>query len=168
MSKNNKYQYFVEGPTEKKLIDTFKKTKEMILPGTVSVRNVVQEEIPDTMIRNMGNSTIVILVFDTDRGNTTVLNKNIQKLRRCSNVREIWCVPQVENLEEELVRSTNIRNIKELLGSRSEGDFKRDFLREKNLLDKMNKHNFDYSLLWSSKPKDQFSDIVNEGYKVKK
>ena len=77
----------------------------------------------------------------------------------------IWCVTQVENLEDELKRSTDIKEIRELTGSKSNSDFKRDWLREKRLIEKLFKHSFKYALFWATQPGEPYLDIENCGYK---
>ncbi len=119
MSRNEKYQFFVEGECEKKLIDELKKQQTMIVSGRVNVFNVTQNELPNALLANLSNRTVVILVFDTDRQDAITLRKNIQKLRKYRNVKDIWCVMQVRNLEDELVSATDVREIKELFDCKS-------------------------------------------------
>ena len=69
------------------------------------------------MSLKMGTS--VVLVFDTDTGNIDILRENIQFLRKEQNIKEVICITQVKNLEDELIRSCDIRQIKELTGSKS-------------------------------------------------
>ena len=72
-----------------------------------------------------------------------------------------------ENLEDEMIRSTDIKEIKELLGTPSNKEFKHSMLIEKNLIDKLRNYHFDYSLFWATQPKGAFSIILNDGYRVK-
>ena len=62
-----------------------------------------------------------------------MLKENIKILNKCPEVNKVICIPQVNNLEDELIRSCNIKQIKELLGSRSNKDYKHDLIAEKNL-----------------------------------
>jgi len=110
---------------------------------------------------------LVVLVFDTDTGNTEILNRNILKLKRCPSVSEVVLIPQVPKLELELVRSCNIKQIKELLNSRSDSDFKRDVIRVTNLSKKLKEHNFDINLFWNKKPGSPYQNIDNQADKVK-
>lgn len=167
MKQNVKYQYFVEGETEKKLVDELKKAGGLILPGTVSKLNVKQKLLGSARLANLAENTVVILIFDTDTKDLEVLRKNIQILKESRNVRKVWCVMQVENLEDELVRATEIHEIKDLIGCKSNSDFKRDWLREKHLLEKLQRHGFRFSLFWASQPQGVYSDIENCGYRVK-
>ena len=167
MSRNEKYQFFVEGECEKKLIDELKKQQTMIVSGRVNVFNVTQNELPNALLANLSNRTVVILVFDTDRQDAITLRKNIQKLRKYRNVKDIWCVMQVRNLEDELVSATDVREIKELFDCKSNSDFKRDFLKEKKLMEKLKRHSFNFGLFWNKKPSGVFSEFENCGNRVK-
>ncbi len=112
--------------------------------------------------------TIVILVFDTDTGKLGFLKSNIELLNRSKRVKEVWCVTQCDNLEDELIRSTDIHEIKELLGSRSNKEFKHDFMCEKRLFRKMQEHNFEYSKLWLGQAKAPYDFIENQGKRIKR
>ena len=156
MSNTRRYQYFVEGETEKKLIEELKKERTLILSGTVNVHNVIEKRFNNAIITNLHNNTIVILVFDTDKKETGILEENIRLLKKNRRVKEIWCVMQVENLEEELIRSTDIKEVKELIGCRSKKDFKRDFLKEKRLMTKLKEHNFSIEKIWTTQPSEEY------------
>lgn len=167
MSSNRKYHYFVEGETEKKLIEELKKEQNLIVSGAVNVFNVVEKRFSNAIITNLQNNTIAILVFDTDKKTTGILVENIRLLKRCRSIREVWCVMQVEDLEDELVRSTDIKQIKDLIGCRSNRDFKRDFLKEKRVMLKLKEHNFTIERMWSTKPSEEYRDFQNMGSKIK-
>ena len=139
----------------------------MILSGSVNILNVKQKELPSSILANLSSNTTVILIFDTDTKNTEILHRNIETLRKCRNVRSVWCVTQVENLEDELIRSTDIKEIRELTGSKSNSDFKRDWIREKRLIEKLNRRGFNYALFWATQPGEAYADIENCGYKIK-
>ena len=104
MSRAVRYQYFVEGKTEKRLIEELKRVGKMIRSGNVNVINVMQKKLPNHVLTNLVENTIVILVFDTDIKTTEILTENITRLKKCRGVKDIWCVMQVENLEDELIR----------------------------------------------------------------
>lgn len=160
-------QYYVEGPDDKKVIDTLKTKMELVKPGKVDVLNVVTEKITDLRLRTLSPGTMVVLVFDVDAGSRDILNTNIQKLKNCQAVTEVVTIPQVPRLEIELVRSCNIRQIKELLNSRSNDDFKRDVMRVTNLDAKLREHQFDIDQFWSATPIPPYQDIPNQAAKVK-
>lgn len=160
-------QYYVEGDDEKKIIDVLKTDLGVIRPGKVQKLNVVEQEITDIRLRTLNRATMVVLVFDTDTGNVDMLKKNIKILEECPSVSEIVLIPQVANLEEELVHSCNIRKIEELLNSKSRGHFKRDLIGVTNLGKKLREHQFDIKLFWNRRPTSPYQDIENQAAKVK-
>lgn len=159
--------YYVEGEDEEKLLSVLKTDMQLITPGKIEKLNVVQKSITNARLMQLRNNTTVVLVFDTDTKSTDILLKNIALLKRCPSVKQIICIPQVQNLEDELIRCCDIRQIKELLGSKSNSEFKHDLLAERNLKGKLLQHKFDINLFWSSQPQNAFRTIKNEGFKVK-
>ena len=137
MAKSKYYHYFVEGETERKLIDILKTEYQVIEPGKIDIFNVVEEEISIRRTMGLKRGTMVILVFDTDTNNIGYLEKNIAFLKKQSNIYKVICLMQVKNLEDELIKSCNIREIKELTRSRTNSDFKRDMLRQNNFKNKL-------------------------------
>ena len=160
-------QYYVEGDDDKKVIDTLKTQMGLVKPGKVQVLNVVAEEITDLRLRALSPGTMVVLVFDTDAGNRDILDTNIQKIKDCKAVTEVVTIPQVPKLEVELVRSCNIKQIKELLNSKTNEEFKRDVLRVTNLEAKLREHMFNIDRFWSATPTQPYQNIPNEAAKVK-
>ena len=63
-----------------------------------------------------------VLLFDTDNDGEGMLKKNIEKLRELPNIRDVICIPQVKNLEDELCYSCQLRDIRELTNSKSKSD----------------------------------------------
>lgn len=51
--------------------------------------------------------------------------------------------------------------------SRSKADFKRDFIREHNLKQKLIAHGFEINKLWCKEPPTPYDKIKNESYIVK-
>jgi len=165
--KNMSIQYYVEGDDEKKLVSVLKSNMGVIKPGKVQKLNVLQNLITDLSLRTLKNSTVVVLIFDTDTKQVEILNQNIQKLEKCRFVSAIVTIPQVPNLERELVRSCNIRNITELLNSRSRKDFKRDLIHVSNLEHKLIEHEFDLSVFWTQQPEQPYQNIINNSEEIK-
>lgn len=165
--KNERFQYYVEGPDDKKVVDTLKTKMGLIKPGKVDVLNVVTEKITEMRLRTLSPGTTVVLVFDTDAGNRDILEMNLQILKKSSRVKEVILIPQVSKLEEELVRSCDIRQIKELLDSKTNEEFKRDVLRVTNLDAKLKQHKFDIKSFWATVPVHPYQDIPNQSEKVK-
>ncbi len=160
-------QYYVEGDDELKLINTLKKDLAVILPGKVHKLNVVERIIPDARLMTIPPQTIVVLVFDTDTNQVNILNRNIEKLNKCSYVSKVVTIPQINNLEDELICSCDIRQIKDLLGSKSNSEFKSDLIRVTNLANKLLAHHFDIKKFWNGTPKSPYQDIENLSHCVK-
>lgn len=163
----NIYQYFVEGQDEEKLINVLKTDMQLIVPGKVQKFNVVQEKFTPPRLLTLKPGTTVILVFDTDTGNLSILKENISILQRCKNIKAVWCVTQVRNLEDELKRSCKIKQIKELLDSKSNSEYKHDLIIEKRLSHKLEKHHFNFQKFWCTQDENEFCTIKNDADKVK-
>ena len=159
--------YYVEGDDEKKLLDVLKTDLRLIKPGKIQKLNVTTQEITAARLRTLSRDTMVVLVFDTDAGNVEILKSNIKTLENCKAVSDIVIVPQVPNLEGELVQSCDIRNIKELLNSKTNGEFKSDIMSVSNLAKKLQDHKFDIQVFWSGIPTGSYQNINNQAVKVK-
>ena len=160
--RKNIIQYYVEGEDDKKVIDTLKTEMGLIKPGKVQVLNVVTEEITDLRLRALSPGTTVVLVFDVDAGSVDILNRNVTKLN--SNV---VTIPQVANLEEEILRSCDIGRIEDLLNSKSRRDFKSDLLRVTNLAAKLKEHHFNFDQFWTAAPTPSYQSIPNQSSQIK-
>lgn len=167
MMKSKFVQYYVEGEDEEKLINVLKTDLGVIRPGKVQKLNVIEHTLTNAILMTLRPKTMVVLVFDTDTGKTDILNKNLEKLKKCSVISEIITIPQVSNLEDELVRSCDIKKITELLGSKSIKEFKADFIRVKNLPQKLKEHRFNIKKLWCEQPSHPYQDIINQSEKIK-
>lgn len=165
--RNRNVLYFVEGDDEKKLVNTLKTSMGLICPGKVQKLNVIECKITDLHLRPLAKGTVVVLVFDTDTGNTGRLDKNIEKLKSCSAVSSVVTIPQVPNLEGELVRSCNIKVITELLNSKSPKEYKSDLIRVSNLDQKLKEHQFNINAFWNEKPKPPYHLIENQSTIIK-
>ncbi len=168
MKKNATIQYYVEGEDERKLLNVLKTDMQLIYPGKVDVLNVVCEKLTAARLLSLKPNTVVVLIFDTDAFDDTILKKNIEALGKCSNVKEVLTIPQVSNLEDELVRSCNIKDIKELLNSKSKKEFKADLIKTTNLAAKLNQKGFDIKKLWTGSGYKSYADIANMAYEVKR
>lgn len=76
MKSGKRYQYFVEGQCEQKLVAALKEQRNLIVPGKISVFNVIQEVLTQMRLRTLAGNTIVILVFDTDKKENAILEQN--------------------------------------------------------------------------------------------
>lgn len=103
MSKNI-YHFFVEGEGERAIINTLKTELQCIQAGKVDVFNVIQNKLNKNILMKLKPGTIVILVFDTDKDETDILDYNLRFLKKQSNVKKVIIIPEVKNLEDELVR----------------------------------------------------------------
>lgn len=159
--------YYVEGEDEGKLIEVLKTHLRVIKPGKVQKINVTQQKITEARLRIIKPNTMVVLIFDTDTNNLDILKENLKTLKSCATVSEIVTIPQFHNLEEELIRSCNIKNITELLNSKSKTEFKSDFIHVSNLDKKLKEHDFNIDLLWSKKPECPYNEILNQSKKIK-
>ena len=72
---NNKCIYYVEGPCEQQLIAALKETPARLIPGKVKVFNVVQNLIPKSQMLSIQAGTTVVLVFDTDVSQISILKR---------------------------------------------------------------------------------------------
>lgn len=167
MSRNIRYHYYVEGPCEKKLIDELKKV-QAVISGQVNVFNATQEEFTAQRLRVLSTNTIAVIVLDTDVGNYEILSKNLRILKSNRNIKDVWLVFQVENLEKELLRATDVKEIKDLIGAKTNSEFKTNFINEKNLLSKLIHHSFNYSLIWATAPNGIYKSFKNDGYRIKR
>ena len=166
--KRIKIQYYVEGECEKKLLEALKEQNDLILPGKIEVFNVVNKELTDMYLRLLSEKTTVVFLFDTDIEKTDILRKNISKVKKNGRIRDLWLVIQVKNLEDELLRSTVVRHVQDLVGCSTEKEFKHAFIVEKNLFEKLNNHGFDLSKMWIKTPNKPFDDLWNDGSRIKK
>ena len=106
--------------------------------------------------------------IDLDLYKADILDENIKIIKNSNNVRDIICIPQIKNLEDELIYSTNITKIIDLLESKSKKDFKNDFNNCKNLIKKLEDKEFKVSKIWSREAVDIFKKYKNEAIKIKK
>lgn len=164
-AKNYNYLYYVEGEDDEAIVKALK--NKYIISGKILCFNVVEKEISTLKLRTIKENTVIILVFDVDTNNINTITKNIEVLKKCKNVKEIILIPQVENLEDELIRSTSIRKIKELTNSKSTTDFKRDLLKATNTLKLLENKKFDINKFWIKIPNNNFKKFENMSYKIK-
>lgn len=165
---NNIYHYYVEGDDEKKVVDTLKTSMQLIISGKVDVFNVIERKFTRNQIMRLKQGTIVVLVFDTDTNKIDVLLENIRFLKKQSIIKKVICIPQVKNLEQELIESCNIKQIKELTGSKSNSNYKHDLIQHKNLSNVLKLHGFNIENFWCKEPSYPFDIIKNESSLIKK
>ena len=170
--KLGQYHYYVEGENERVLVEILSKCKDekfnVIRPGKIDVFNVVEREIKSTHMLNLKDNTVVVLVFDTDTKSRAILDKNTKFLEKHKKIKDVILIPQVYNLEDELIRSCNIKNILQLLGSKSKKEFKSDFNKVNNLNEYLIKAEFTFNKLWRKNTNGVFAGIKNGIHKIEK
>ncbi|WP_067139494.1 hypothetical protein [Oceanivirga salmonicida] len=88
------------------------------------------------------------------------------KLKKSKNVNDIIAITQVKYFEDEIVYSTNINNIKDLLNSKSNKDFKKDFIKCNNVLTKLKDKDFSIIKFWSRED-SYFAKYKNRAEEIK-
>lgn len=162
------YHYYVEGEDEKKLFDVLKKDLCCIESGKVDKMNVIQTKFTAARIRPLKQDTIVVLVYDTDvENNMDILQYNVKFLNNQKGIKEVICIPQVNNLEDELLRGCKIKNIIELTKSISKSNYKNDFISCTNLGARLKACEFDISKMWNQIPTNEFKCFGNQAEKIK-
>ena len=168
MKKNVNYHYYVEGENEKSLLDVLKSELKCIESGKVEKFNVIQNRFTVARMRPLKNGEVIVLVYDTDvETNTEILKYNIDFLKKQSGIKEIVCIPQIKNLEDELKRSCKIKYIGELTNSKTTTDYKRDLISCTNLGVRLKKCDFDISKMWKQLPINSFQQFGNDAEKIK-
>lgn len=165
MGKN--YQYYVEGEDEEKIVKVLKTELRLIEPGKIEKINVVSEQFTNLRVMSLKMGTVVVLVFDTDAGNIDILKKNIEFLKKQKSIKKVLCITQVKCLEDELKRSCNIKDVKELTGSKSNSDFKHDMRKEKAFGKKLEKKGFDMKKFWIQTDNGIYKEIQNNSNEIK-
>lgn len=162
------YHYFVEGQNEEKIVQILKTDLQFIVPGKVQVFNVIEQKLTKLRLMSLKSGTTVILIFDTDTKNVSTLIENIEFLKKEAMIKEVLCITQVKNLEDELIRSCDIKQIRDLTGSKSNSDYKRDMLKDHSFMKKLEKHKFDICKFWNKVDEVYKSkNIGNDAYKIK-
>ena len=143
-----KIQYYVEGECEKKLIDEIKKSPYyQIRAGKVTVFNFINNEIENDRIALLDPKTIIILVYDIDIDSIDILYRNVKKLETMKF--KVVHIQSIRNFEDEIVYSTSLNDINDMFNTQSKKEFKKEFLRQKDLMSKLKKVNFDHKLIWT-------------------
>lgn len=168
MRRKGIYQYYVEGEDEKSVVNVLKRELGCIESGRVETFNVVQNKITTTRIRTLRQGTSVVLVYDTDvEANVKILEQNIEFLKRQSAVKEVICIPQVRDLEDELTSACDVKCFTELTKSGSKKDFKRDLISCTNLGQRLNNCGFDVLKFWNKILQNRFTKFGNGSDRIK-
>ena len=113
------------------------------------------------------------MVFDTDvEINLDTVKRNIDNIKKyCQNVKIIYLL-QVKNLEDELVRCTDVKSVLELTKSKSVSNFKADFrkMKEAECRNALERHKIDVDCLWTTAAPGEFdfaernSNLIKQHY----
>lgn len=154
------YHYFVEGECEEALLKALMHSSECeydICLGKIEVLNVICEKISRSKALTLKKGTTAVFVFDTDVAKTDVLEENIEIVTSVT-YKEVILVQSCKTLEDELVYSCdNISNINKLLNTEGKEDFKKKFIKHKDLVSRLISAGFRPEKLWSRKPPNAFS-----------
>lgn len=166
---NNKCIYYVEGPCEQQLVAALKENPAKLIPGKIKVYNVVQNLIPKSQLLSIQCGTTIVLVFDTDVEQTTNLKKNLERLRKYCGRLYIVYLPQVLNLEDELVRCTDVQNVVDLTRSNGVRNFKTDFckLKVKDCRAMLERYGLKTERLWTTKVSEAFAFVESNSNRIK-
>lgn len=166
---NKNCLYYAEGENDLKLLNSLKINPARITPGKTKKLNVIQNLIPKSVLISIKPGTTVAFTFDTDVMNTDILKKNISNIKKyCQKVKIVYLM-QVKNLEDELIRCTDINNIQELTRSRSLNNYKSDFnkMSDKDCRNLLERHKINVNKLWSSIPPSRFNFLPANSDEIK-
>ena len=151
--------YYVEGKCEETLIKALKEAPAYIREGRVKVFNPIEKVLPNSELMRIPAGAMVVFAFDTDIPQTDFLLINIRNLKKYVRNVTVVLLPQVMNLEDELKRCTDVRNVMELTKSKSASDFKRDFCRLTNCRQVLEAHQIDVQRIWETPVPEGFSVV---------
>lgn len=166
------FLYLVEGETEKLLIDAIK--NKYLQAGKVEVINITEKLIKESLLRTIKVNTTLILVFDTDilgedgKNHVCKIKENIQRIKKYN--KKIISIPQYRNFEDEMLFSTNLKNLKDFFKTKSDSEFKSNFLdlkKEAHVISKLTEWKFDIKKLWSRDTKGIYQEFPNDALKIK-
>lgn len=109
----------------------------------------------------------MVFVFDTDKEITDKLQKSIEQVKKHCPQSKIVFLIQVKNLEDELVRSTDVKKVTELTQSQSVSNFKTAFCKMKDLRELLERHQIDVSKLWTTNPPEVFAFVPQNSELIK-
>lgn len=163
--------YYCEGEDDQKLIDALKSSPSKIQPGKSKKLNVVQNLIPKSILLGIKPDTNVVLIFDTDvTTNLDVVKKNIENIKKYCRGVKIINLLQVKNLEDELVRCTDVKSVLELTKNKSLSNFKADFRKMKNeqCRNMLDRHKINVDRLWTTKASGEFEFAERNSSAIKR
>ena len=164
-------RYFVEGECELKMLTALMKEAPcLVRPGKIEVFNMVGTRLSSMRAKTIRRGTKVILVYDIDSNRVETLDLNLRILSRYAYIspEKIVHVQSIRCFEDEVVRSTSLRNINACFGTQGKEEFKRRFIAHKNVMGKLADIGFDIGKLWCSEcpPDSCFSKYKNAGRNI--
>lgn len=141
-----KIQYLVEGENEQVIINAIK--GEFIISGKVRIFNCLEKDV-SLLVRTI-KQTECIIVIDIDvlsDAHKKCLITNVKKLQEYRKKVTIIC--QNRNLEEELIRASNLNNILNMYNVETIDKHKSMLNKDRDVRSTLNMIDFDYSLFWN-------------------
>lgn len=159
--------YFCEGPCEEALIKALQKEPALVAAGRPRTFNVIQNVIPNSILLQIKQGTTVVFVFDTDKEITDKLQKSMEQVKKHCPQSKIVFLVQVKDLEDELVRSTDVKKVTDLTQSQSVSNFKTAFCKTKDLRELLERHQIDVGKLWATTPPEVFAFLPRNSELIK-
>ena len=159
--------YFVEGQCEEKLINALKREPSLVQPGKCKVFNPISAKLTPNDFISIPIGSVIVFVFDTDVANADILRHNLKMIKKYGPRCEAVLVPQVKNIEDELLRATIAKKIEDLTKSKSLSNFKTDFCSLKNCRAVLENHKLNMQELWSKNPDGVFEEYPQQSSKIK-
>ena len=168
---SSKYLYFVEGECEKKFLKSFMYRDDYEFePGKVEVFNFINSKMSKPQARAIRKGTKIVIVFDIDVKNISILDENVKLLNEVAEVpdKDLIFVPSIKTFEDELIYSCEkLNNINEMFKTQGLSEFKRNFIKCNNIVSKLNTLKFDFDLMWSRDPYEPFNKYKNGSKTIK-
>ena len=164
-----KIHYLVEGECEEHFIRENNRLPDPYLKiGKVEVFNFLTQRISMRKIMTIGRNSLLVIVFDTDIDcDLTIIEGNVAMLKKYKV--DFVFVLEDKNFEDEILNSTDIKQLRDLFHSKYNSDFKKDFIKAKNVFDVLRRHHFDIGKFWCYKnPNVHFKNYVSQGEFIKK
>lgn len=160
--KDRKTIYFVEGQCEEVIVRSLIQDFHLLPPGRIKVLNISQRRFPQSLMFSLIPGTCVVFIFDTDTGTPHTVRENIVAIERMTTDVEVIVIPQCRNLEDELIYSCSLKEIRQITGSRSNKNFKHDLIHAINVHRLLESCGFNFAKLWSRKA-DMEWEILRQG-----
>jgi hypothetical protein len=143
--------YIVEGKNEEKFLSGLKNC-DYIPCGRIFIENLMQNALNHNLSIFDKKINKVFCAIDTDvikKHSLDIFNENHQWL---ASKAAVYVLVQNKNLEDELSRAiaADKKNLYKMFGRGGRNEFKTKFNECNDLINKLNKLNINYKLLWNS------------------